>query len=174
MNAKLAFALGGAMLATRMAAASSSCPADINNTNTVDVNDLLGVINGWGACQTIACPADINHDWYVNVSDLLGVINAWGPCTIQLDDCTDPCPPADSLHWCIYQITAIHSQNSPLLVGEEFCVQCPVYANQPPPCPAALFSIPTDPPTLCNAVGEYQQCVTCPASLAKYKRFQSK
>ena len=56
-------------------------PADINGDGQVNVNDLLAVINGWGACG-ITCPADIapppSGDGQVNVIDLLMVINNWG------------------------------------------------------------------------------------------------
>ncbi len=62
------------------------CAADIappGGNGTVNVSDLLAVINGWGACGMPcppSCAADINHDCNVNVSDLLAVISAWGPC----------------------------------------------------------------------------------------------
>ena len=60
------------------------CLGDINLDRTVTVNDLLAVINTWGACG-LGCHADIappppNGDSQVNVADLLAVINAWGPC----------------------------------------------------------------------------------------------
>ena len=51
----------------------------------VDVDDLLAVINGWGACNPfITCPADVapgpaGND-VVDVDDLIAVINGWGPC----------------------------------------------------------------------------------------------
>jgi hypothetical protein len=54
------------------------CPADIDGNGTVNVDDLLAVINSWGACA--GCAADINDDGTVNVDDLLAVINAWGRC----------------------------------------------------------------------------------------------
>jgi hypothetical protein len=57
------------------------CPADINADEVVNVDDLLAVINTWGACA--GCAADFvppGGDGQVNVDDLLGVINAWGPC----------------------------------------------------------------------------------------------
>ena len=66
-----------------------NCPADIapsgSGNNIVDVDDLLAVINAWGACaDPNNCPADIappgRGDDTVNVDDLLAVINAWGPC----------------------------------------------------------------------------------------------
>ena len=54
-----------------------ACPSDVSNDGTVNVNDLLAVINAWGATSG---PADLNNDGTVNVNDLLAVINAWGPC----------------------------------------------------------------------------------------------
>ena len=61
----------------------SGCVADIaGNNNVVDVDDLLIVINGWGACKG-SCPADIapeGGDGMVDVDDLLSIINAWGGC----------------------------------------------------------------------------------------------
>ena len=61
----------------------AQCPADVNGDNTVNVTDLLGVVNGWGACPG-ACPpfcaADVNDNCVVNVQDMLAVVNAWGAC----------------------------------------------------------------------------------------------
>ena len=57
------------------------CLADISpegGNGVVDVDDLLEVINEWGACKS--CHADINLDGQVNVDDLLAIINGWGPC----------------------------------------------------------------------------------------------
>jgi hypothetical protein len=58
-------------------------PADINVDGTVGVPDLLGVINGWGACpaQPLPCAADVDLNGSVGVADLLAVINAWGQST---------------------------------------------------------------------------------------------
>ena len=71
-------------------APGTPCPADIapgSGNGIVNVDDLLAVINSWGACANPnACPADIapagppQGDDVVNVDDLLAVINAWGPC----------------------------------------------------------------------------------------------
>ncbi|MHC4991221.1 MAG: hypothetical protein ACYTGC_09595 [Planctomycetota bacterium] len=58
------------------------CPADVNGSRAVDVDDLLMVILGFGA----ACPeppepcADVNGDQVVDVDDILELILAWGPC----------------------------------------------------------------------------------------------
>jgi len=57
---------------------ANPCPADLNASGTVDVQDLLAVIGAWGA--TSANPADVNGNGVVNVQDLLAVIGAWGQC----------------------------------------------------------------------------------------------
>jgi enediyne biosynthesis protein E4 len=61
------------------------CIGDIVASGAVDVDDLLSVINAWGACiDPERCPADIAppslHNGTVDVDDLLAVINAWGTC----------------------------------------------------------------------------------------------
>jgi hypothetical protein len=62
------------------------CPADIVDSNSVDVDDLLAVINAWGPCPAPPneCPANIatagKGPEAVDVNDLLAVINAWGAC----------------------------------------------------------------------------------------------
>jgi hypothetical protein len=54
-------------------------PSDITFDADVDVDDLLVVISGWGACATaMPCPADITGDGNVNVDDLLRTIVDWG------------------------------------------------------------------------------------------------
>ena len=54
------------------------CPGDINSSGTVDVADMLTVINHWGGSS--GDPADLNQDGLVNVADLLILINNWGAC----------------------------------------------------------------------------------------------
>jgi hypothetical protein len=57
---------------------------DVDGNGTVNVDDLIAVINTWGECPTLPqkCPTDIspapNGDGTVNVDDLLMVINNWG------------------------------------------------------------------------------------------------
>jgi len=58
--------------------ADPTCPADSNHDGSVNVNDLLLIINAWG--DPSCSPADLNGDNAVNVNDLLHVINSWGPC----------------------------------------------------------------------------------------------
>jgi hypothetical protein len=54
------------------------CPADVTGTGSVDIDDLLAVINSWGATRG---PADVDSNGIVDIDDLLAVINAWGPCS---------------------------------------------------------------------------------------------
>jgi len=54
------------------------CESDITGDGSVNIADLLLVINQWGTCT--GCSADINADNVVNVNDLLLVVAAWGPC----------------------------------------------------------------------------------------------
>jgi hypothetical protein len=57
---------------------SVDCPADINASGAVDIDDLLAVISAWGPCT--GCDPDINSSGAVDIDDLLAVISAWGPC----------------------------------------------------------------------------------------------
>jgi hypothetical protein len=55
---------------------------DANCDGAVNVDDLVAVILGWGACTDCPpanCPADVNDDCAVNVDDLIIVILNWGP-----------------------------------------------------------------------------------------------
>jgi hypothetical protein len=56
----------------------AECPADVNTSGAVDIDDLLMVISSWGPCTS--CEADINSSGAVDIDDLLAVIRAWGPC----------------------------------------------------------------------------------------------
>lgn len=56
----------------------AECLADIvNDDGEVNIDDLLGVVNSWGASGGIG---DITRDGTVNIDDLLAVIGGWGPC----------------------------------------------------------------------------------------------
>jgi hypothetical protein len=59
-----------------------TCPGDTNGSGAVDVDDLIAVILGWGACGNCAkCPADVNGSCAVDVDDLIAVILSWGACS---------------------------------------------------------------------------------------------
>jgi trimeric autotransporter adhesin len=55
-------------------------PGDTNGDGVVDVDDLVAVILGWGACPVppADCPADVNGSGEVDVDDLVMVILNWG------------------------------------------------------------------------------------------------
>ena len=53
------------------------CSEDVNGDGTVDVSDLLSVIDQWGQGGSAA---DINSDGTVDVTDLLLIVGSWGPC----------------------------------------------------------------------------------------------
>lgn len=53
------------------------CPADVSGDGSVNVADLLAIIDAWGGSDP---DADINDDGIVNVIDLLEVVGNWGPC----------------------------------------------------------------------------------------------
>ena len=54
------------------------CPGDTDGNGTVDVTDILAILDGWGPCQS--CPADIDGNNVIDVDDMLAVLAAWGDC----------------------------------------------------------------------------------------------
>lgn len=54
------------------------CVGDLNNDGSVDVIDMLALMDNWGACGS--CAADLNGDGVVDVMDLMELMNAWGAC----------------------------------------------------------------------------------------------
>ena len=48
----------------------------IEHERSTDEEDVIGA---WGPCPP-PCPADVNHSGIVDVDDLLIVISHWGPC----------------------------------------------------------------------------------------------
>lgn len=58
--------------------AGSPCPADVDDSGTVDFADLLAILAAWGPCP--GCPEDIDGNGTVDFADLLAVLAAWGPC----------------------------------------------------------------------------------------------
>jgi len=73
--------VGGSLSYSVMSFGESGVPGDTNCDRIVDVFDLLGVIQAWGACvqNQPSCPADLNGDGTINVADLLFVIVTWDP-----------------------------------------------------------------------------------------------
>lgn len=57
------------------------CPADIDASGDVDIDDLFSIINQWGPCSAErACAGDVDASGDIDVDDLFVVINAWGSC----------------------------------------------------------------------------------------------
>jgi hypothetical protein len=65
---------------------SASCRPDVApqpmGNDHVDVDDLIAVILGWGACPDppAPCGPDVDQSGAVDVDDLIAVILAWGSC----------------------------------------------------------------------------------------------
>jgi hypothetical protein len=78
---RIAPATFGTIQGAHYQAKSTCCASDIVINAVTNVDDMLAVITGWGACLVpTVCPADVNGDATVNVDDLLAVISGWGPC----------------------------------------------------------------------------------------------
>ena len=54
------------------------CPCDLNGDDYVNNDDVIELINNWGACP--GCAADLNGDDYVNNDDVIELVNNWGAC----------------------------------------------------------------------------------------------
>jgi hypothetical protein len=56
------------------------CPGDLNDSNTVDAEDLAAILFAWGTDGGKTPQADITRDGTVDGSDLAAVLGGWGPC----------------------------------------------------------------------------------------------
>jgi hypothetical protein len=56
------------------------CPGDLNQSNTVDAEDLAYILFAWGTDGGKTPEADITRDGTVNANDLSVVLGSWGPC----------------------------------------------------------------------------------------------
>jgi subtilisin family serine protease len=65
-------------LAAVLAASPPGCVGDLNGDGSVDVLDLLILLDAWGPAA--GHDADLNGDDAVDVLDLLILLDAWGPC----------------------------------------------------------------------------------------------
>ena len=55
-----------------------ACPADFDNSGSVDFPDLLSLLSSWGDC--VGCNTDLNDSGSVDFEDLLLVLSAFGTC----------------------------------------------------------------------------------------------
>jgi hydroxyacylglutathione hydrolase len=74
--AAIALAVAVCCVCSPFSRAQCSCPNDVTADGSVNIDDLLGVINGWGANP--GSPADVTGNGLVDIDDLLAVINGWG------------------------------------------------------------------------------------------------
>ena len=66
---------GAAFLAGATFEASSPCPADLNDSGSVDANDLAILLGAWGTGG-----GDVDGDGTTGAADLAVLLGAWGPC----------------------------------------------------------------------------------------------
>jgi acetyl esterase/lipase len=62
---------------------AANVATDGASADQVDVDDLIAIILGWGACEMRCppyCAEDVDRDCQIDVDDLIAVISAWGPC----------------------------------------------------------------------------------------------
>jgi hypothetical protein len=53
----------------------------VNGSTTVDIDDLLAVINVWGSTGAPGTVVgDVDGNGVVDIDDLLSVISGWGNC----------------------------------------------------------------------------------------------
>jgi hypothetical protein len=62
------------------AGCTPNCPADLNQDNFVNGDDLGILLGAWGQCASGECSADLNDDGFVNGDDLGIMLGAWGAC----------------------------------------------------------------------------------------------
>ena len=60
--------------------AEKSCPGDVNYDETVNADDVIGVLDQWG-CTGTDCASDANMSGSVATDDLLEVLSGWGACS---------------------------------------------------------------------------------------------
>jgi hypothetical protein len=82
------------------------CPQDTDDNYSVDVIDLLAVIDTYGVCGdgTFKPVGDVDGDCCVTVSDLLSVVDAWGNDCTPAGACCLPaggCAEAETEAYCL-------------------------------------------------------------------------
>jgi hypothetical protein len=56
------------------------CPADVDGSGYVDIDDIFDVLYNWGECPSGPCPCDVNCDGQVDIDDIFDVLAQWGAC----------------------------------------------------------------------------------------------
>ncbi|HRQ75934.1 MAG TPA: hypothetical protein PK098_08450 [Phycisphaerales bacterium] len=144
--------------------AGAPCPADLNNSGAVDVQDLLILLGAWGTNP--GHPADLNNSGAVDVQDLLILLGAWGACP--------PAPAAGGA--CCFNTGAcqqVDSATACAKLGGTYWgdyTSCDTTACPPPPsgavCANAVtvsLNTPTTLSTVGNPVAGFSPCGNAPA-----------
>lgn len=193
----IAFSILALLLVCRPAPAQF-CPADNNGDLTVNIDDLVGVITGWGVCPVAApCYADGNGDLLVNIDDLVGVITAWGSCNPVFDlelpaagggsDSSAKSGGGDAqgagddnlnIAYCTYRVDS-SNPGSALVAGTIICTSCPLSNfNACPPLANCKFKgVPGNPTALSTGVNATRLgpgfCQTCPTTAGARKYYRT-
>ena len=64
-----------ALDAREVAVVAPPCPADLDGSGAVDIDDLLAVVGGWNSSQ-----GDITGDGTTDIADVLAVLDGFGEC----------------------------------------------------------------------------------------------
>jgi hypothetical protein len=80
-SSDLSFDLSLRPIAGSRPACLDPCPGDLDNSTVVNIDDLLLVIQLWGATGIPAAPADVDNNGVVGIDDLLAIIGSWGECS---------------------------------------------------------------------------------------------
>ena len=78
----------------------AACTGDLDGNGTVDVEDMLTILNAWGPCS--GCSADIDASGEVEVNDMLALLAAWGNCPVDGPEGTGKRIVAYYIEWGIY------------------------------------------------------------------------
>ena len=54
------------------------CPEDLDGNGSIDFNDIVRILSGWGPCS--GCPEDLDGNNDVGFSDLVQILANFGPC----------------------------------------------------------------------------------------------
>jgi hypothetical protein len=130
---------GAVSIAEEFAAgAAGGCGSDINSDGVIDVNDLLGVLSGFGGDGTDG--SDINLDGVVDVNDLLGVLSDFGGVSSCSSAAPAPAPtpaPACAMSAdCGGQVWNDCGTSCPAICGEPAPMMCNMMCNAAYQCPS--------------------------------------
>jgi hypothetical protein len=108
------------------------CVGDIDNSNTVDVNDLLGVLTRFSERGDLN--EDINDDGVVDVNDILILLSNYGQTMCNNDNMI-----CNLGQECGGQVWNDCGTNCPLICSEPEIMMCNMMCNPAYQCPSNLW-----------------------------------